>query len=42
MRPFWRTSTSVASIRRYGYSPSIGEARNAFTPSSISAHNRLT
>ena len=31
MRPFWRTFTQVASIHRYGQSPSIGRVRNAFT-----------
>jgi len=42
MRPAWRTFTYVASIHRYGQSPSSGRVRNAFTRSSIAAHNRDT
>jgi len=37
-----RDFTQVASIHRYGQSPSIGRIRNALTRSSISPHNRLT
>jgi hypothetical protein len=43
MRPAWRTFTYVASIHRYGQSPSSGpRLRKALTRSSISAHNRET
>jgi len=42
MRPLWRTFRYVASIQRYGQSPSSGRLRNALTFSSISSHSRLT
>ena len=42
IRPASRTFTYVASIHRYGQSPSIGRSRNAVTFSSISAHRRET
>ena len=32
----------VSCVHKYGQSPSIGRARNAFTLSSISAHSRFT
>ncbi len=40
--PCWRTFTWVASIHKYGQSPSIGQAWKTFTLSSISRHSRLT
>jgi hypothetical protein len=40
--PASRTFTRVASIHRYGQSPSIGRPRNAWTRSSISVHSRDT
>ena len=42
MRPPRRTLRYVASIHRYGHSPSIGRSRKAFTLSSISSHSRDT
>ncbi len=42
MRPACRTFTYVASIHRYGQSPSSGRLRNAPTRSSMSPHNRDT
>jgi hypothetical protein len=42
MRPLSRAFTEVASIHRYGQSPSIGRSRKAFTLPSISSHRRLT
>ena len=42
MRPASRAFTQVASIHRYGHSPSIGRPRKAFSVSSISATRRLT
>ncbi len=42
IRPSWRTFTEVASIQRYGHSPSIGRSRNAPTRSSISWQSRET
>lgn len=42
MRPASRTFRYVASIQRYGQSPSIGRLRKAFTRSSISVHSRET
>jgi len=36
IRPAWRSFRYVASIQRYGHSPSIGRVRKAFTRSSIS------
>jgi hypothetical protein len=42
IRPASRTFMYVASIHKYGQSPSIGRFRNALTRSSISAHRRDT
>jgi hypothetical protein len=42
IRPASLDFTYVASIHKYGQSPSIGRSRNALTRSSISAHCRLT
>ena len=41
MRPASRVFTYVASIHKYGQSPSMGRSRKALTRSSSSSHSRL-